>query len=201
MKKIVAKGLIIISAMPFIASCSGSVRDTLGMRRSAPNEFKVVSHPPLSVPPEFSLRPPVPDESFVASKSTSTEAKKVLFEKASADIKIIEKTNGEEAFSSLFKANDANPEIKSLLQKEFIEAAREEEEKSFLEKNLLSKLPSFSKDDEDKAPNEVVDAKLEKERIAENKKKGEKITGNETPVVNQDGSKKKTGLFNKILGL
>lgn len=201
MKKLVANGLIITIAIPFLAACSGSVRDTLGMRRSAPNEFKVVSNPPLSVPPEFSLRPPVPDDSFVENKSTSTEAKKVLFEKASADITISSETNGEEAFRSLFNANEANPEIKSLLQKEIIEAAKQEEEKSFIEKNLLSKIPSFSKDNEKQESDSIVDAKLEKDRITESKNKGEEITGNQTPVVEQGSSNNKNGLFNKILGL
>lgn len=46
-----------------IAACEGgssSVRNTLGLNRAAPDEFKVVSRPPLSVPPGFGLRPPEP---------------------------------------------------------------------------------------------------------------------------------------------
>ncbi len=200
MKKILAKAFIVITALPFISSCSsGSVRDTLGMRRSAPNEFRVVTNPPLSIPPEFSIRPPIPDETYKESPNSQTEsAKKVLFENASADFKIEKQTNGEEAFSSLFNATRANPEIKSLLQKEFIEAAKKEEEKSFLEQRILSKIPSFSKDKkEDK--DSIVDAKLEKDRIVESKKQGDKVTGEKTPTVESSGEK--TGFLNRILGL
>jgi hypothetical protein len=200
MKKIIAKTLIIITVLPFIASCSGSVRDKLGMRRSAPNEFKVVSNPPLSIPPEFSIRPPAPENTYKEVVNSKTnEAKKVLFEKASADYTVENKTDGEETFSSMFNAHGANPEIKSLLHKEFLEAAKQEEEKSLIEKNLLSKIPYFSKDKKEEASS-IVDAKLEQDRIVETKRLGEKVTGEDTPSV-ESTKKESSGIFNKIFGL
>ncbi|MDX2094941.1 MAG: DUF3035 domain-containing protein [Alphaproteobacteria bacterium] len=46
-----------------LAACEdGAVRNTLGLNRPAPDEFTVVSRPPLSLPPEFTLRPPRPGE-------------------------------------------------------------------------------------------------------------------------------------------
>lgn len=54
-------------ALLLLSACSGDeVKSTLGLERSAPDEFKVVSRPPLSVPPEFTLRPPLPGEDEVA---------------------------------------------------------------------------------------------------------------------------------------
>ena len=39
-----------------LAACSGNdVSDTLGLQKSAPDEFVVVSRPPLVVPPPVSL--------------------------------------------------------------------------------------------------------------------------------------------------
>ncbi|MDA0781795.1 MAG: DUF3035 domain-containing protein [Rickettsiales bacterium] len=201
MKKTLAKGFILITSLSFITSCSGSVRDTLGMRRSAPNEFRVVSNPPLSVPPEFSIRPPIPEGTYKeVIKSKAEDARTVFFENASADLKIKseKQTAGEQAFGSLFNSNVANPEIKSLLHKEFIEAAKKEEEKSFLEQKILSKIPSFSSDKE-KNTEPVVDAKSEKNRIVETKKIGEKLTGDETPTV--ESKKGEQGILNRILGL
>lgn len=59
------KYLLMSAAMVMLAACEGggggtSVRNVLGLNRAAPDEFKVVSRPPLSVPPEFTLRPPQP---------------------------------------------------------------------------------------------------------------------------------------------
>jgi thioredoxin-like negative regulator of GroEL len=170
------------------------------MRRSAPNEFKVVSNPPLSIPPEFSIRPPAPENTYKEVVNSKTnEAKKVLFEKASADYTVENKTDGEETFSSMFNAHGANPEIKSLLHKEFLEAAKQEEEKSLIEKNLLSKIPYFSKDKKEEASS-IVDAKLEQDRIVETKRLGEKVTGEDTPSV-ESTKKESSGIFNKIFGL
>lgn len=42
-----------------LSACSNAdMREKLGLNRHGPDEFQVVSRPPLSVPPEFNLRPP-----------------------------------------------------------------------------------------------------------------------------------------------
>jgi|CXWL01.1.fsa_nt_gi hypothetical protein len=46
------------SLLSLTACGGGTVKDTLGIGRKAPDEFRVVSRPPLSVPPQFNLRPP-----------------------------------------------------------------------------------------------------------------------------------------------
>ncbi|MFM2128594.1 MAG: hypothetical protein RL477_140 [Pseudomonadota bacterium] len=42
-----------------VSGCSGA-RQTLGLVRTSPDEFAVVAKPPLVLPPDFGLRPPVP---------------------------------------------------------------------------------------------------------------------------------------------
>lgn len=43
-----------LAALAFaLTSCGGDIKSTLGMRKPAPDEFVVVSYPPLSVPPEL----------------------------------------------------------------------------------------------------------------------------------------------------
>ena len=44
-----------------ISGCSG-IKDDLGLAKRAPDEFAVVKRPPLSMPPDFALRPPRPGE-------------------------------------------------------------------------------------------------------------------------------------------
>lgn len=55
-----------------LAACSGSsVTETLGLNREAPDEFVVVSRPPLSVPPDFNLLPP--EEGKAGPAATTSE--------------------------------------------------------------------------------------------------------------------------------
>ena len=46
----------LLAALALSACDGGSVANTLGMNIEAPDEFTVVSRPPLSLPPEFNLR-------------------------------------------------------------------------------------------------------------------------------------------------
>ena len=48
-----------LAAALVLGGCSGT-RDALGLSRTAPDEFAVVSKAPLILPPDFALRPPMP---------------------------------------------------------------------------------------------------------------------------------------------
>lgn len=62
-----------------IAGCSGAdVKETLGLGRAGPDEFRVVSRPPLSVPPEFTLRPPLPGEDVSAGLASDALARSMV---------------------------------------------------------------------------------------------------------------------------
>jgi len=52
MKKIIISSLTII-----MLSACGVTRDDLGLQKETPDEMMVVSRAPLSIPPEFDLRP------------------------------------------------------------------------------------------------------------------------------------------------
>lgn len=57
--------ILTISATIVLSACGNfSVSETLGIGSTTPDEFKVISRPPLSVPPEFDLRPPAENEEF-----------------------------------------------------------------------------------------------------------------------------------------
>lgn len=60
-----------------LAGCGGIV-DTLGMGKNAPDEFRVVSQKPLSVPPEFELRPPQQDDGD-GGEETRAQARQAVF--------------------------------------------------------------------------------------------------------------------------
>ena len=41
-----------------LAACGSDVADSLGYGKSPPDEFTVISRPPLILPPDYNLRPP-----------------------------------------------------------------------------------------------------------------------------------------------
>ncbi|MBR9826041.1 MAG: DUF3035 domain-containing protein [Alphaproteobacteria bacterium] len=49
-------------AVPFALTGCTSLSNAVGSERNAPDEFRVVTIAPLSVPPEYNLRPPRPGE-------------------------------------------------------------------------------------------------------------------------------------------
>ena len=63
-----------------LAACgqADSARDVLGLNREAPDEFRVVSRPPLSVPREFNLVPPGDDEGSDLGGRTDQQARSLV---------------------------------------------------------------------------------------------------------------------------
>ena len=57
MKKYIS---ILLLAM-FTSGCSNDLKSTLGLKKPSPDEFTVISNPPLSVPPNFTLSKPNTD--------------------------------------------------------------------------------------------------------------------------------------------
>jgi hypothetical protein len=183
--------LSIFTSIFALSACNGSVRDNLGLRKSSPNEFRVVANPPLSVPPEFSLRPPVAESEFVEGEDISTQAKNIMFEQSSYSSSDYE-SKPESLFSKNFGASEADPKIKSLLAADELSSAKEAEKKGILAKITPA---SLSKANESSS---IVDAALEKKRISENIKKGEDITTGQTPTL--DSSDAERSFLDRILG-
>jgi len=190
----VVKALILPLAVSMaLTACSGNVKKTLGLGKQAPDEFKVVSNQPLSVPPDFRLIKPVPGAKRPQSQELDKQAEAALFKASnpasrdavSTNIIDSNKSKGEEVLLSNAGVQKANPNIRDLLKEEERLKAVEVEEEGF-----FSKLFNF-KDDE-AAPQ--LNAIEEKKRISEAQQSGEKITGDEASVR----EKKDTGLLGKI---
>ena len=73
------KTLLALSLLFALAACGdGSLREKVGLERKPMDEFKVLSRPPLTVPPEFSLRPPADDSTAASTSNISNEARTLL---------------------------------------------------------------------------------------------------------------------------
>lgn len=101
------------------SACTSGVRQALGAERSAPDEFRVVTIAPLVVPPEYNLRPPQPgqprpEDLFPETRSIGTG----LSENAS---------RGEVLLARSARANEANPNVRALIDGETAGVVRKNE--------------------------------------------------------------------------
>lgn len=70
--------LIAIAALG-LSACDQETREDLGLAKTAPDEFSVVTRAPLSVPPDYNLRPPRPGATRPMEISTRDNARRTVF--------------------------------------------------------------------------------------------------------------------------
>lgn len=70
--------LAVLAAATAASGCA-SMNRALGAARSAPDEFRVVTQAPLTLPPDYSLRPPRPGETRPEELQPSQDARAALF--------------------------------------------------------------------------------------------------------------------------
>jgi hypothetical protein len=87
------KSLVFISLLVIIicslTNCSGNTKKALGLHHTAPDESNVFRRPDLSIPPNFDLPAPKPDQ-VATQKETPVQADKSLTD---SDKKFINKFN------------------------------------------------------------------------------------------------------------
>jgi len=197
--------LVLPTVLSFLAltACAGNdVKDTLGLTRHAPDEYRVVSRPPLSVPPQFNLRPPATPGDHTNPNAADDQAKSLILgtpsgntfalpsasdtQAAPVQAKTSAKPTPETSLLEKAGATNADPNVRTVIEKEKAAAVQVQEEKDWWD---LSILP------EKKEP--TVAAKKEAERLKKNEEEGKPVTEGETP---DSSSGRDTGILGNILG-
>jgi len=159
------------SALLLSACASGSVKQTLGLDSRAPDEFRVVSRPPLSVPPQFDLRPPGVEGT--TNSAMRDRAQEVILGNQTPSGKGSKKTsNADSIFLEKAGAAQADPNVKQQLAEKKIDEQLQKEEASWWDRLTPSA-------DSKKEP--IVKAEGEAERIKKNQEEGKPITEGATP--------------------
>ncbi len=119
------RSLLIVSAAALIgaSACTSGVRQALGAERNTPDEFRVVTIAPLTVPPEYNLRPPQPGELRAEDIFQDRQARRALF----GDLDSSRATDGEILFAARAGAADANPDVRALIDGETAGIVRKRE--------------------------------------------------------------------------
>jgi len=210
--------LLCVSSAVLLSACSsGTVKNTLGLSRSSPDEFRVVPRPALSVPPQFNLRPPASaaeaanidrsnnnaqalitgrEETFTRSNTGTADT--AVMPVSSTTLGKTDPATGAGASSadSQFLSNagaaKADPNIRTALMQDKLgttdpEAVDEPQEAPWWD--LFGTTTATPAEP-------VVAPGKEKERIQTNKQEGKPVTEGETPTTKV----RDRGVLGKILG-
>lgn len=73
----IASPLIGLASVLLIAGCS-DLKKSIGLEKTTPDEFAVESRAPLTMPPDFNLRPPQPGAARPQEKSSGQQARQTI---------------------------------------------------------------------------------------------------------------------------
>lgn len=157
-----------------LGGCEQS-RAALGLNKTQPDEFAVVTRAPLVLPPEPTLRPPRPGAPRPQEYQPSEQAQVALFD----DVKTRASDQGgglspaEIALLHQAGTERADPNIRLLLRQE--SSAYASRDSGFVDRLMFWR--------EVPPDEQVVDATKEAQRLRENAAAGQPVTEGETPVV------------------
>ena len=181
--------------VPAVAGCQ-STKEMLGLTKKSPDEFQVVSRAPLSMPPDYSLRPPTPGAPRPQEGTTQDQAKGIITNYSNRSTSTLapdqipsvgegEQTStesaGESAFLQSAGMTGVDPNVRKLVDEET--AADEDSSKSFLDDLIFWRQPAVY--------GTVVDPVAEQKRLQANQALGQPVDTGETPII----ERKKQGLL------
>jgi hypothetical protein len=178
-----AAALLTASAL---AGC-GEAREAFGLARTTPDEFAVVPRAPLTLPPDYSLRPPTPGAPRPQEETTRTVAQRTILGGA-VDSGPEVSGSGEQALLDRAGADEALPDIRQVVERESADLLVADQ--SFVNRLLFWREPQ--------PLGEVVDARAEARRLAENAATGDPVTEGETPTIERRTRAPLEGIFDGI---
>jgi len=181
-----------VAVVVALTACEG-VRKQFGLTKQPPDEFRVVARAPLTLPPDFTLRPPQPGVARPQEGTPAQQARKAIF-RADDEPKIAAleepvaatgQSVGEQSLLRAAGAENADPDIRTVVERETLRLNAESE--SFIDTLV------FWRDKE--VPGVVVDAQSEAQRLRENAALGKEATSGETPTIERRGKALFEGIF------
>ena len=112
----------LLAATSLSAAACGGLSRSLGVAKTTPDEFRVVTKAPLVVPPDFALRPPAPGEPRPQELAPESAARNALLGQRGA----ITRSPGEDALVTKAGAPTADPLIRYVVDDEFGDLAHKE---------------------------------------------------------------------------
>lgn len=176
--------LPIVVLMPLgLAGCGGTedLARSIGLTRDVPDEFTVTTRAPLSMPPDFTLRPPTPGARRPQEQSARASAEAALAPQSTL-APAAGMSPGQTALLSA--AGPAAPaSIRNEVNKE---ASMEAGNRSLTDRMMFWKTPPL--------PGTVVDPQREARRLRENAALGQSAEAGDTAII----QRKSPGLLDRL---
>jgi hypothetical protein len=180
-----------------LAGCQNT-KEMLGLTKRSPDEFQVVSRAPLSMPPDYSLRPPTPGAPRPQEGTVQDQAKGIVTGHADRNLlapdqippvgegdQIVAESAGESAFLQSAGMTGVDPNIRKLVDEET--AADEESSTTVLDSLIFWRKPEpYGK---------VVDPEAETKRLQQNQALGQPVDTGNTPIIERKQKGLLEGLF------
>jgi len=170
-----------------------STATALGMTKVVPDEFRVVTKAPLTVPPDYSLRPPAPGEPRPQELQPESAARTALLGQRAAE----QRSQGEKLLAAKAGGDKADPLVRYVVDDEFGDIAHKD--KSFADKVMFwrkdnstgssgpQQNPKLTEAENTSAP---IDPAVESKQVKD-------LTGDQPIIIQRD----KRGSFIKLPGL
>lgn len=167
-----APAVLLLGCGLLLAGCdTGGLSRTFGLSRDAPDEFTVTTRAPLSMPPDFALRPPRPGAPRPQEQSAQQQAEETLVPQTALGTPTVTPTPGEQAL-----LEQAGPPVSSAVRQEINrDASIESGDPGFVNKLLFWKKPETTA--------VLVDPLKESRRLRTNAALGENLDNGETPII------------------
>jgi len=197
--------LCLVAGVGLALSACSNPRKALGLDKHVPDEFSVVERAPLSLPPDYDLRPPEPGKDRPQEKNPTDQARQAVFGNSDTGNSLAgtgfslsgfgststdtpsapRETAGEELLMKSAGADQATPDIRQIVNRESSVLAQES--KSFTDELVFWRKPD--------QPGTVVDAEKEAKRIRNNQALGKPVTDGETPQIKRHKKALLEGIF------
>ena len=192
MKRIASSGILCLAAGALLLTGCEKARTAIGLDKQAPDEFSVVTRAPLSLPPDYGLRPPEPGSKRPQERTVQTEARQALLRNSRTSLADAVRSEsasgrvsrGEAAVLARAGALNSDPSIRRKVNQESKAIAEADE-------SLLDKVIFWQ---EAPKPGSILDADKEARRIREARALGKAVNKGKVPVI----ERKKKGILEGI---
>jgi hypothetical protein len=181
-------GLAIVAVALALSGCGNAFRESLGLTKQSPDEFQVIAHAPLTMPPDINLRPPQPGAPRPAETAPRADAQSIVLETGGNGAPAADPSDRSPGEAALIQnvrgTTEVDPNIRQIVEEET--ASQVERDRA-----VVSRLV-FWRDQEPYGV--VVDPLGESQRLQKNAEEGKPLSEGDTPII----KRRKKGLLEGV---
>ena len=176
--------VLLAGSLLLLAGCdTDKLSRTFGLTRDSPDEYTVTTRAPLSMPPDYNLRPPQPGASRPQEQTERQQAEEAL----APQLTLGAQTPGSVSQGQAALTQQAGAAAPSDIRRRVDQDAQSDNDSGFIDKLLYWRKPD--------PEGAQVDAQKESQRLKQNAALGESPSVGETPIIQPRKKGWFSGLF------